>query len=156
MAEFVGAHVADYARFPQNAELYVPGGRPVEVGALLIQPELAATLQHMADEEAASAGQGRSAGLAAARAAFYEGDIARAIAEYHREHGGWLTRDDLAGYQVSFEAPVRSTYRGAEVFTAGRGARVRCSGRSSPSWAIPICASWAITARHISTFSRRR
>lgn len=119
MAEFVGAHTADYARFPRNADLYLPKGRPLEVGALLVQPELAATLQHLADTEAAASSQGRARGLAAARGAFYEGDIARTIADYHRDNGGWLTREDLASYQVSFEPPVRSTYRSAEVFTCG-------------------------------------
>jgi gamma-glutamyltranspeptidase / glutathione hydrolase len=119
MAEFVSSHVADYVRFPQNAALYLPGGRPVEVGETFTQTELAATLQLMADEEKAHAGKGRSARLAAARAAFYEGDIARTIADYHREHGGWLTRDDLASYRVTFEPPVRTTYAGVEVFTCG-------------------------------------
>lgn len=119
MAEFVGAHAADYARFPRNAELYLPEGRPVEVGALLIQRELAATLQHMADEERAHSGRGRSAGLAAARATFYDGDIAGKMATYHRENDGWLAREDLAGFQVAFEAPVRATYGGVELFTCG-------------------------------------
>ncbi|MFL5137216.1 MAG: gamma-glutamyltransferase family protein [Microvirga sp.] len=119
MAEFVAKNVAQYAQFPQNAALYLPGGRPVAVGDRFVQPELAATLQHMVDEEKAHAGQGRSAGLAAARAAFYEGDIAQTIAAYHREHGGWLTADDLAGYEVTFEPPVRTTYCGVEVFTCG-------------------------------------
>jgi gamma-glutamyltranspeptidase/glutathione hydrolase len=119
MAEFVGAHAADYARFPRNAELYLPEGRPVEVGALLIQRELAATLQHMADEERAHSGRGRSAGLAAARATFYDGDIADKMATYHRENDGWLAREDLAGFQVAFEEPVRATYGGVELFTCG-------------------------------------
>jgi len=119
MAEFVAKNVAQYAQFPQNAALYLPGGRPVAVGDHFVQPELAATLQHMVDEEKAHAGRGRTAGLAAARAAFYEGDIAQTIAAYHREHGGWLTADDLGGYEVTFEPPVRTTYGGVEVFTCG-------------------------------------
>jgi len=119
MAEFVGKHAGEYARFPQNAELFLPGGRPVEVGALFVQRELAQTLQYMANEETAHAKKGRTAALAAARAAFYEGDIARTIATYHRQHGGWLTGADLAGYQVTFEPPVRTTYAGIEVFTCG-------------------------------------
>jgi gamma-glutamyltranspeptidase/glutathione hydrolase len=119
LAEFVQKHVEEYARFPKNAALYLPGGGPVEVGALLIQKELAQTLQHMADEEKTHAKKGRTAGLAAARAAFYDGDIAQAIAQYHSEHDGWLTRADLAGYQVTFEPPVRTTYAGVDVFTCG-------------------------------------
>src|SRR4051812_14709231 len=119
MAEFVAKNVAQYAQFPRNAALYTPGGRAVAVGDRLLQPELAATLQHMADEEKAQARKGRGAGLAAARAAFYEGDIADRIAAYHREHGGWLTRQDLASYRVRFEPPVRTAHAGVEVFTCG-------------------------------------
>jgi gamma-glutamyltranspeptidase/glutathione hydrolase len=119
MAEFVGSHVADYRRFADNAVLYLPEGRPLALGDRLVQTDLAATLQFMADEERAQAGAGRSAGLAAARAAFYQGDIAQAIARYHQENGGWLTRQDLAAYEVRFEAPVRTTYRGAEIYTCG-------------------------------------
>jgi gamma-glutamyltranspeptidase/glutathione hydrolase len=119
MAEFVHKNAAQYARFAQNAALYLPGGRPVEVGAPFVQRELAQTLQHMANEEKAHAKMGRSAGLAAARAAFYEGDIAATIADYHREHGGWLSRADLADYEVTFERPVRTAYAGVNVFTCG-------------------------------------
>lgn len=119
MAEFVGEQAANFARFPQNAALYLPRGKPVAVGDRLVQTEVAATLQYMADEERTRAGQGRSAGLAAARAAFYEGDIARQIADYHGEHGGWLTREDLRSYQITFEPPVRTSHRGIEVFTCG-------------------------------------
>src|SRR5215207_4272571 len=49
MAEFVAKNVAQYAQFPQNAALYLAGGRPVAVGDRFVQPELAATLQHMVD-----------------------------------------------------------------------------------------------------------
>jgi gamma-glutamyltranspeptidase/glutathione hydrolase len=89
------------------------------VGETFVQTELAATLRHMADQEKAQAQKGRSAGLAAARAAFYEGEIAGKIAAYHRENGGWMTRPDLASYRVSFEPPVRTSYAGVEVFSCG-------------------------------------
>ena len=62
------------------------GGVPAEgpaaatSGELFVQRELAATLQYMADEEAAQRGKGRAAGLKAARDAFYRGDIAQKIA----------------------------------------------------------------------------
>jgi gamma-glutamyltranspeptidase/glutathione hydrolase len=73
----------------------------------------------MVDEERAAAGRGRAAGLEAARAAFYRGDLAAAMADYHRENGGWLTREDLAGYESAFEAPVRTEFHGTEVYTCG-------------------------------------
>lgn len=47
MAEFVAGHAADFGRFPENAALFIPDGRPVEVGAMLVQSDLAATLQNL-------------------------------------------------------------------------------------------------------------
>src|SRR6266508_161525 len=65
-----------YATWPSSAEIYLPGGRAPHVGERFVQTDLAATLQHMADEERAGLRRGREAGLEAARAAFYCGEIA--------------------------------------------------------------------------------
>jgi gamma-glutamyltranspeptidase/glutathione hydrolase len=119
MADFVAKTAADYERFPRNASLYLPGGQPVAVGSRLVQAELAATLAHMADEEKAAAAHGREAGLLAARDAFYRGDIATRIADYHAAHGGWLTKADLAAFEVRLEAPVVTRWRGATIYNAG-------------------------------------
>jgi molecular chaperone HtpG len=64
-----------------------------------VQSDLARTLQYMVDEEKKVAGQGRLAGLAAAHAAFYRGDIAREIAAFMQREGGYLSMEDLAGYR---------------------------------------------------------
>ena len=87
--------------------MFLPKGRAPEVGELFVQKELAASLQYMADEEAAQRAKGRAAGLKAARDAFYRGDIAQKIARYHRENGGWVTLDDLAEYEVRYEPTVK-------------------------------------------------
>src|SRR5262249_37210766 len=105
-AEQVAVHADDYRRWPSNAEIYLPGGRPPEVGERFVQTDLAATLQYMADEERAAAHRGRLAALEAARAAFYCGDVAEAIAAYHEQHGGYLTREDLAAVRSRYEPPV--------------------------------------------------
>lgn len=119
MAEFIQKNTDQYARFPQNAGLYLPGANPLRTGEILIQTELASTLQYMVDEEKANSVKGRIQALAAAHSAFYEGDISTKIARHHHEHGGWLTREDLAGYHVTFEEPVRTTYKGVELYTCG-------------------------------------
>ena len=51
--------------------------------------------------------RGRLAGLAAARAAFYCGDIAETIVRYHEQNGGYLASDDLADFHSRYEAPVK-------------------------------------------------
>ena len=119
MAHFIGTFAESYRRWPQNAAIFLPGGAPPREGDLFVQEDLARSLQYMADEERAAAGGGRLAGLAAARAAFYEGDLAAAIARFHAENGGWLTREDLAGYRSVVEAPVRRMVAGTEIHACG-------------------------------------
>ena len=119
MAEFIADHEDDYRRWPSTAEVFLPNGKPPKVGDLFVQRDLARTLQYMADEEAAHAKEGRVAGLHAARDAFYRGDIAAAIARYHREHEGWVTLEDMAAYTVTFEPPVRTRFGDIDLYACG-------------------------------------
>lgn len=117
MAEIIAEHEADYRRWPANAAIYLPNGKPPRAGDLFVQADLARTLQFMADEEKKATGKGRTAGLKAARDAFYRGDIARTIVQYHRDNGGWLSAEDMAGFEAEIEAPVRVRYKAYDVFT---------------------------------------
>jgi gamma-glutamyltranspeptidase/glutathione hydrolase len=119
MCNEIAAHQEHYRRWPSNAAIFLPHGRPPAFCDRFVQTDLAATLQYMADEERAGARRGRVAGLEAARAAFYCGDIAQAIAAYHEEHGGYLTRSDLASFRSRYEPPVRVRWRDMEVITCG-------------------------------------
>ena len=118
MASVIAKKAENYARWPSNAAIYLPGGRPPAVGDIFVQADLGRSLQYMADEERAAAGD-RAAGLAAARDAFYRGDIAAAIATYHRENGGLLTADDLASFHVAVEPPERISVGGVDVYACG-------------------------------------
>lgn len=119
MAGFIAEHEEDYRRWPSSAEVFLPKGRPPKVGELFVQSDLARTLQYMADEEAAHAKGGRVAGLHAARDAFYRGDIAAAIARYHRENEGWVTMEDMGTYSVTFEPPVRTRFGDIDLYACG-------------------------------------
>jgi gamma-glutamyltranspeptidase/glutathione hydrolase len=77
MADYIADNEEAYRRWPANAAVYLPGGKPPAVNDLFVQSELARTLQYMVDEERAHAGRGRVAGLDAARAAFYKGERQR-------------------------------------------------------------------------------
>jgi gamma-glutamyltranspeptidase/glutathione hydrolase len=103
---------------PGGTDVFFPGGALPRVGALLVQKALGATLQKLADAEAAHAGH-RAAGLAAARRRFYQGDVARTIVDFSRRVGGLLTLDDLAQYRAGFEEPLRITYAGREICAQG-------------------------------------
>jgi gamma-glutamyltranspeptidase/glutathione hydrolase len=119
MAEIIAAHEAEYRMFAGNIALYLPHGRPPRFGEIFVQEKLAATIQYMVDEESAARHRGRAAGLAAARDAFYRGDIARAIVAFQRENGGFLSADDLASYHSGIEAPVATTFGDIRVFACG-------------------------------------
>ena len=119
MAQIIAAHAEEYARWPSSAAIYLPEGRPPRAGEIFVQADLAATLQYMADEERAAAGRGRDAGLEAARRAFYRGDVAGAILRYHRENGGLLAAEDLAGFRAAVGAPVRFAFEGVDVYACG-------------------------------------
>jgi gamma-glutamyltranspeptidase/glutathione hydrolase len=119
MADYIRDHEQDYRRWASSAEVFLPQGRPPQVGERFVQRDLAATLQYMVDEETAHRSKGRAAGLQAARDAFYRGDIAQKIARYHGENGGWVTLEDLAEYEVRFEPTVRTTFQGIELHACG-------------------------------------
>ena len=120
MLEYLTAHAEDYRRWPSSREIYLPGGQLPQEGERFVQSDLAASIQHMADEEApAAARAGREAGLTAARDAFYRGDLARAMARYHEENGGWLTMQDLAEYESTIAEPVVVRLGEVEVYTCG-------------------------------------
>ncbi|WP_147144941.1 gamma-glutamyltransferase family protein [Reyranella soli] len=119
MATFLQDKVEDYRRWPQNVAIFHRDGAPLEEGDRLVQADLGRTIQYMVDQEKAAVGKGREAGLAAARDAFYRGDIARTIAKYHRENGGLLTEADLAEYRSEIEAPLSYSFKGTEVMSCG-------------------------------------
>lgn len=117
MRRFLERHRDAYRSWPENARIWLRDGEVPEPGDLLVQEDLAATIQYMADEEAAAARGGRDAGLAAARDAFYVGDIARRIVDYHAENGGLLSAGDLAGHHTPVEAPQTISFRGIDVYS---------------------------------------
>ncbi len=123
--EIISESADTIARWPQNAAIYLPGGEAPKPGQRFLQTDLANSIQYMADQEAAAARTGgRAAGLAAARAAFYRGDIAQKIVAYHKANDGWLREDDLSQFSVDVETPLSIRFRDTTVF----GCRPWCQG----------------------------
>ena len=50
------------------------------------------------------------------RGGFYKGRIARAISECARSNGGVLSEEDLARHTSTFDDPIKTTYRGVDVW----------------------------------------
>ena len=89
-----------------------------EAGELFVQKDLASTWRKLVEAErlALRAGKSRKAAIHAAYDRFYRGDIAREIVRGVQEDGGLFTLADLANYRVRIEEPVRTTYKGIEVY----------------------------------------
>jgi gamma-glutamyltranspeptidase/glutathione hydrolase len=91
------------ARFPETARIQLPAtDGEIRPGWRLRQPELAATLRTLARE---------------GPKAFYQGELARAIAAEMARQGGLVTLADLAAYEPRLREPVRGGYRGLEVLS---------------------------------------
>jgi len=119
LAMSIGSKLADYQRWPQNAAVFLPGGKTPAIGDKFVQTDLGRTIRYMADQERAATGRGRAAGLAAARDAFYRSDIAREIVRFQQAEGGYLSMDDLGGFRSRLEPAVRRVWRGHEVIVCG-------------------------------------
>lgn len=89
-------------RWDQTRRLFFPGGKPLEAGVLLRQPELASTLARIARE---------------GPEAFHRGEVAARIAAFVKAHGGVLSEADLAGYTPIWRAPEEIRYGRLAVFT---------------------------------------
>jgi gamma-glutamyltranspeptidase/glutathione hydrolase len=87
-------------------------------GEIFRQPDLLATLQKLVDAERAALRKGadRKAAIQAAYDRFYRGDIAQELARGTQEGGGLITVEDLANWKVHVEEPVKTTYKGIEVY----------------------------------------
>ena len=91
------ARVADLVRQPGFAEFFLPRGRAPDVGEHVTLKAAARTLRAIAET------RGR---------AFYEGEIAEAMAGHAAENGGAMTAADLAAYRPEWVSPTARDYRG--------------------------------------------
>ncbi len=78
-------------------------GLPKEPGDIITNPNLAKTLQKIADE---------------GKDAFYTGEIAQAVVDSVNAAGGVFTLEDLANYEPQVLKPVTGTYRGYQIISS--------------------------------------
>jgi gamma-glutamyltranspeptidase / glutathione hydrolase len=118
-AAMISGNADRYRRFPTSAALYLPGGKPRNPGDLFVQAELAETIQRMVEAETRARRRGRARAIRAARDAFYKGEIARRIVEFHAREGGLLTDEDLAEFHAEVAPALRVGFRDYEVAACG-------------------------------------
>ena len=88
-------------RFPGFKEVYMPNGSTPKKGEIFKNPALASTLDKIAK---------------GGRDAFYKGPVAKTIADYIQQLGGFLSEKDLADHTSNWVEPVSVNYRGYDVW----------------------------------------
>jgi gamma-glutamyltranspeptidase/glutathione hydrolase len=86
---------------PEARATYFLGDRPPKFGEIFRNPNLAATLKRIAAD---------------GRNGFYRGPTADAIIALSKSGGGTFTATDLDEYQVEWQEPIKTTYRGWTVY----------------------------------------
>ncbi|HOZ15735.1 MAG TPA: gamma-glutamyltransferase [Tenuifilaceae bacterium] len=87
--------------FEGFAEIYMPNGKAPAKGEIFKNPYLAKTLELIAKN---------------GRDEFYKGSIAKAIDDYMKRNGGFLSYEDLVAHKSEWIEPVSSSYRGCDVW----------------------------------------
>ena len=95
-------HDPNLAKFPESHRIFQRDGDYYQQGDVFKQPELAKTLERIAENPDD----------------FYHGAMARELAAAIEKGGGLVTAEDLAQYEVKERQPIRGTYRGYEVISA--------------------------------------
>ncbi|RLD78198.1 MAG: gamma-glutamyltransferase, partial [Bacteroidetes bacterium] len=101
IAYYMGRSEGFLQKYPGFKETYMPNGHTPRKGEIFKNPDLANTLEKIAK---------------GGRDAFYKGDIAKTIAKFIKEQGGFLSYDDLAEYHAEWIDPVSIDYRGYDVW----------------------------------------
>ncbi len=88
--------VEKLARLPSGQEMLIDGRSPRQ-GEVMRMPNLGRTLRTIAE---------------GGSEAFYRGPIAKKMADFVQEQGGWLSVEDMAAHTSNWEEPISTDYRG--------------------------------------------
>ncbi|MBE2292481.1 MAG: gamma-glutamyltransferase, partial [Xanthomonadaceae bacterium] len=101
IAYYWARSVPRLAQYPGFKEQFTIDGRAPRKGEMWRNPNLADTLQKIAD---------------GGRDAFYKGEIAHTVDAYFKANGGYLSYEDLAAHHGEWVEPVSTNYRGVDVW----------------------------------------
>jgi len=118
MARSIRGFLDGYRAHPVNREIYLRNGEPPEVGDVIVQRDLAATLRAMADAEQRARGT-REHAIDAVRDYFYRGPVAKAMVDYSRAHGGLFGAEDFETFAVREEPAAHVVFRNHDVYGCG-------------------------------------
>jgi len=101
-AEADDLHDSLLSKFPESYRVFQRNGDYYKTGEVFRQPDLARTLERIAENPDD----------------FYHGSLAQELAAAMQKGGGLITADDLAHYEVKEREPIRGTYRGYDIISA--------------------------------------
>ncbi len=90
----------DLSYFSESRKTFFRNGKTYQEGDTLILKDLSSTLQTIADKGSAG---------------FYEGEIARKIAQDFSDHGGLVNEADLKNYQAVVRKPLQGKFGGYDI-----------------------------------------
>lgn len=115
--------VADSEAFDAWFDTFAPDGRAPKIGEMWKSQGHADTLREIGESDARS---------------FYTGALAEKIHTYIQQHDGFLTKEDLAQYEVEWVEPISTNYRGYDI------------------WEIPPNGQGMITLMGLNILSKRQ
>lgn len=86
---------------PTAKSVIMTRGRTPLPGEVLVQKDLARTFRRV---------------IEGGTEVFYHGEIAQEIARFCREHDGLISEKDLADFEVRWETPISSSYKGYDIY----------------------------------------
>jgi gamma-glutamyltranspeptidase/glutathione hydrolase len=104
LARSIGGVAGQLRKDAASMELLFRNGEPLAAGETLRNPDLAKMLEQLARDDSVES--------------FYQGDIAKQIAEEFRKHGGLVTTKDLADYKAREVTPLDFGWNGFSIRTA--------------------------------------
>ena len=103
LATTLATERAGFAKYPGSRALFWRNGEPLHAGDTLVNADLAATLEQIAEGGADG---------------FYRGDVARRLVSDLRAQGNPIKPSDLARYFAVEREPVSGTYRGYTLYSS--------------------------------------
>jgi gamma-glutamyltranspeptidase/glutathione hydrolase len=123
-AEAIKGNLKFFEKWPGNQRYWLKSdGSMYKPGETIKLPALAHTLSLMVEAERSAAGNGRAAGIVAARDRFYKGDIARDMVAFLKQHQAPFELDDFAEFFAKVEEPATTNYRGYQVYKHSFGSQ---------------------------------
>lgn len=100
LSNCIADNIADLARDPGLAALFLRDGQALPAGTRLVQSDYAKSLSLIAET---------------GPAALYGGPLGQALTDFMAAKGGLIGPDDLTAYRVETREPIRGSYRGHEI-----------------------------------------